>query len=137
MLNNEPFMFASMASQDDDPLAFLSLEIPMPGVYDWSFGDQDFNMFEALHTTGSGNGNWRNSELADFGVGFGWYGIDPSVPSGLGVRGGEKKGLLEPGTGRSGTDSLHAQPQENPDGRPDDSPWVISETDARFRGCPG
>jgi hypothetical protein len=127
--SNELFMLASTAWQDDDPLVFLSLDIPMPGVYDWGFGDQGFNMFEPPHTTGSGNGNgsWRNSPLADFAVGFGWCGVDPSVPSGLGVGGYEKKGLLDPGTGRSGMDSLHGQSQEIPDGLPDASPWVSSE----------
>jgi hypothetical protein len=93
-LTTSPSCSPQWASQDEDPLAFLSLDVPMPGVYDWSFRDQVFNMFEPLHTTGRGNGSWRNSELADFGVGFMWYGINPYVPRGRGVGGGEKKGLL-------------------------------------------
>jgi hypothetical protein len=96
-------MLASTASQDDDPLSCLRIGLPMPGVYDWGFGDQNFNMLEPFHTTGgrNGNGDWGNSLLADFAVGFGWYGVDTSVPGGLGVRGGvgEQKGLLEPRTG--------------------------------------
>jgi hypothetical protein len=137
--SNELFTLASTAWQDDDPLTFLSLDIPTPGVYDWGFSDQRFNMFEPLHTTGSGNGNgsWRNSTLADLAVGFGWYGLDPSVPSGLGVGGGEKKGLLDSGTGGSGSDSLQVQPQEIPDWQTDDSPWVRSEPDAGCRARSG
>ncbi|RSH95851.1 hypothetical protein EHS25_000944 [Saitozyma podzolica] len=123
--NNEPFMLASMESREDDPLAFLSLDIPMLAVYDWGFSDQDFNMFEPHHTTGSGNGDGsrRNSPLTDFTVGFGWCDVDPSVLSGLGSGGDEKKGLLDPRTGVSLTDSLHGRPQEIPDGQPDASPW--------------
>ncbi|RSH95806.1 hypothetical protein EHS25_000898 [Saitozyma podzolica] len=94
--NNELFMLGSIASQDDELLVFLSLDIPMPGVQDWGFDDQDFNMFEPPHITGSGNGkgSWRNSPLADFAVGFGWCGVNLSVPRGLGVGGVEKKGYL-------------------------------------------
>ncbi|RSH85502.1 hypothetical protein EHS25_004898 [Saitozyma podzolica] len=87
MLNNEPFMFASMTSQDDDPLAFLSLEIPMPGVYDWSFGDQDFKMFEPLHTTGSGNGSWPTS-----GSGSGGTALIPPYPVDWGSGEARRKG---------------------------------------------
>ncbi|RSH95827.1 hypothetical protein EHS25_000920 [Saitozyma podzolica] len=87
MLNNEPFMFASMTSQDDDPLAFLSLGIPMPGVYDWSFGDQDFNMFEPLHTTGSGNGSWPTS-----GSGSGGTALIPPYPVDWGSGEARRKG---------------------------------------------
>jgi hypothetical protein len=128
-----------MESQDDDLLAFLSLDTPMQDVYDWGFGQQDVNTFESLHITGGGNSNVSsgNSPLADIDVGFGWCGVDPSVASGLGIGGDGKKGLLEPGKGGSGMDSMHGQSQEIPDGQSYPSNWVSSEPDARFRACPG
>ncbi|RSH89825.1 hypothetical protein EHS25_001811 [Saitozyma podzolica] len=95
--NNEPFMLASMEPLDDDPLAFLSLDIRMPGVYDWGFGDQDFNMFK------------RSTPLA--------------ATTWTGGPGRREEGATGPGNGGSGTDSLHGQPQEIPDGQPDASPW--------------
>jgi hypothetical protein len=132
-------MLASMESQDDDLLAFLSLDIHMPDVYDWGFGEQDVNTFESLHITGGGNSNVSrgNSPLADIDVGFGWCGVDRSVPSGLGVGGDGKKGLLEPGKGGSGMNSLYGKSQEIPHGQSYPSNWVSSEPDARCRVCLG
>jgi hypothetical protein len=138
MPENELFILTSATSQDDDPLAFLSLDIPMSGVRDWGLADQDSNGYEPKHTTGirNGNGSWRNSPLADLEVGFG-CGVDRSVPSGLGVGGDEKKGLLDPGTGASGMYGPHGRPQEIPDGQLDASPWVSSRPHVRYQACPG
>ncbi|GFZ47553.1 hypothetical protein JCM24511_05297 [Saitozyma sp. JCM 24511] len=95
--NNEVFMLTSMAPQDDDPLAFLNLDIHMPSVHNWGSGDQNFN-------------RW-----------FGSCGVDSSVPSRVGQD--VEKGRLDPGTGRSGMDNPYGQPQEIPDVESDDSPW--------------
>jgi hypothetical protein len=68
-------MLASMEPLDDDPLAFLSLDIRMPGVYDWGFGDQDFNMFKrstplaATTVTAAGvTARWSTSRSASGGT---------------------------------------------------------------------
>jgi hypothetical protein len=142
MPESELFMLTSATSQDDDPLAFLSHDIPCRAYVTGASPTKKFNRFEPIHTTGIGNGNgngngsWRNSPLADLDVGFG-CGVDRSVPSGLGVGGDEKKGLLDPGTGALGMYGLHGRPQEIPDGQLDASPWVSSRPHVRYQACPG
>jgi hypothetical protein len=44
-------MLTSMAPQEDDPLAFLNLDIRMPSVHNWGSGDQNSNRCEPLHAT--------------------------------------------------------------------------------------
>ncbi|RSH82935.1 hypothetical protein EHS25_005644 [Saitozyma podzolica] len=116
--NNELFMLTSMAPQEDDPLAFLNLDIRMPSVHNWGSGDQNSNRCEPLHATGTrdSKSSWLNSTLGNWSCG-----VDSSVPSRVGQD--EEKGRLDPGTWRSGMDNLYSQPQEIPDVQSDDSPW--------------
>lgn len=124
-------MLTSMAPQDDDPLAFLNLDIHMPSVHNWGSGDQNFNRCEPLHATGTrdSTSSWLSSPLGNFALGFGSCGVDSSVPSRVGQD--VEKGRLDPGTGRSGMDNPYGQPQEIPDVESDDSPWVSSKPHTR------
>jgi hypothetical protein len=120
-------MLTSMAPQEDDPLAFLNLDIRMPSVHNWGSSDQNSNRCEPLHATGTrdSKSSWLNSTLGNFALGFGSCGVDSSVPSRVGRD--EEKGRLDPGSWRSGMDNLYSQPQEIPDVQSDDSPWVSSK----------
>lgn len=115
--NNELFLLASTASQDEDPLSFLNLDVPLPGIYDWNFGDSDLNFFEPLNT------NEGNAAVPDFGASS-WFDTNTGMGLTNGVTSLPNKTPGDPGTGGTESESIHGQPHEIPDGQPDDSPWV-------------
>ncbi|RSH90377.1 hypothetical protein EHS25_000982 [Saitozyma podzolica] len=114
--NNELFLLASTASQDEDPLSFLNLDVPLPGIYDWNFGDSDLNFFEPLNT------NVGNGAEPDFGASS-WFDTNAGMGLTNGVTLVPNKTPGDPGTGGTESESIHGQPHEIPDGQPDDSPW--------------
>jgi hypothetical protein len=121
--NNELFLLASTASQDEDPLSFLNLDVPLPGIYDWNFGDSDLNFFEPLNT------NVGNGAEPDFGASS-WFDTNAGMGLTNGVTLVPNKTLGDPGTGGTESESIHGQPHEIPDGQPDDSPWVRMKSPA-------
>jgi hypothetical protein len=119
--NNELFLLASTASQDEDPLSFLNLDVPLPGIYDWNFGDSDLNFFEPLNT------NVGNGAVPDFGASS-WFDANTGLDLTNGATSMPNKTPGDPGTGGTESESIHGQPHEIPDGQPDDSPWVSSRS---------
>lgn len=99
------FLLAATASDTDDWLRSLGLDMSIPETMDWGLGETDANLFDVFNTHAPNSPNI----------------FQPSAP-------GAGPSLLHTPSSAHHTspEDLHGVPAEIPDGQPFDSPWVSS-----------